>query len=74
MYKIEIRDINGKRSVYEFDDNNSFYEWAINLRDNNEAYDLEILWISLDGMVLYSELYDHGMEMLDWDALIGFLS
>ena len=74
MYKIEIRDSNGRREIYEFETRDDFYTWAVELRDSGVAYDMEVLWVSFDGMILYSELFEHGFDMLDWDALIGFIA
>jgi type VI protein secretion system component Hcp len=63
---IVIRDINGKRDTFEFDNNYAVLSWA----DNYLTEDDEILIVAQGNLCLYSGL--QSSEGLTCDDLTGF--
>lgn len=63
---IVVRDINGKRDTFEFDNNYAVLSWA----DNYLTEDDEILIVYQGNLCLYSGL--QSSEWLTCDDLTGF--
>ena len=83
-YAIEVRDINGKRTMTEFATREDFYRWAADVQDglHGNPDEMQIMLITQrisigdtsSNAILYSSL--GGVETIDleWEDLVGYLA
>lgn len=73
IYMIVIRDINGKRFLYDFNSRGEFYSWTLDMCTNEDCADneYEILLIRGGRYLLYNALVH---PPIDWEDLLGFLA
>lgn len=83
-YAIEVRDVNGNRTVTEFDTREDFYRWATDVQDGRHGNpdEMQIMLITQrisigdtsSNAILYSSLGGVETIDLDWEDLVGYLA